>query len=197
MTQGLHLPILKRNKLTHNKKRDEEIREEKCYPVNFEEFEDTEDNVVDVAESRGLRLLGMMEAAGPIDGDVGVSAVEFDGGAKGATGGGLAEGEEAVEDGAVLADVEALEVTREGGIGEGLGGDGGEEVDVVVGVEAADVGGGGREGTVDLHAAVEGVVDDEVVRHADSVRLHWVPLTVVVIADRGLVEVRHSSLLGV
>lgn len=38
--------------------------------------------------------------------------------------------------------------------------DGGEEVDVVVGVEAADVVWAGGEGAIDLHTAVEGVVDD-------------------------------------
>lgn len=52
--------------------------------MNFEKLEDTENNVVDVTESRGFRLLRMMEAAGPIDGDVSVAAVEFDGGADGA-----------------------------------------------------------------------------------------------------------------
>lgn len=167
--------------------------------MNFEKFKNAENNVVNIAKPGGLGLLGVVQAAGPINGDIGVAAVEADGGADGAAGGGAAEVEEAVEDGAILADVEALELAEVGvGIlGEDLRRDGGEEVDVVVGVEAADVGGGGREGTVDLHAAVEGVVDDEVVRHADSVRLHWVPLTVVVIADGGLVEVGHSSLLGV
>ena len=141
----------------------------------------------------------MVQAAGPIDGDVGVFAVEADGGADGAAGGGAAEVEEAVEDGAVLADVEALELTVVGvGIlGEDLRRDGGEEVDVVVGVEAADVGLRRGEGAVDLHAAVEAVVNDEVVGHANAVRLHRMPLPVVVVADARLVEVRYSPLLRV
>lgn len=47
-----------------------------------------------------------------------------------------------------------------GGLSEGLGADGGEEVDVVVGVEAADVVGACGEGAVDLHPTMESVVDD-------------------------------------
>lgn len=111
--------------------------------MNFEKLEDTENNVVDVTESRGFGFLGVVEAAGPIDGDVGVAAVEFDGGADGATSGSLTEVEEAVEDRTVFADVEALELTREGGVGEGLGRDGREKVNVVIGVKTANVVGGG------------------------------------------------------
>lgn len=162
--------------------------------MNLEKLDDTQNNVVDITKPRSFRLLGMVQSAGPIDGDISVSTVELDSGADGAAGGDLAEVEEAVEDGAVLADVEALEVAGEGEVGESVGGDGGEEVDVVAGVEAADVAGGGEEGAVDLHAAVEGVVDDEVVGHADTVGLHWVALAVVVIADGGFVEVGHPTL---
>lgn len=166
-------------------------------PVNFEEFEDTKNNVVDVAESRGLRLLRMMESTGPINSDVSIGAVKFDGGADGAAGGGLAEVKQAVKDGAILADVEALEMAGEGGVSESVRRDRSEKVNVVIGMEAANVGGGGRKGTVDLHAAVERVVYDEVVRHADTVGLHWVALTVVVITDGRFVEVCYSSLLSV
>lgn len=162
--------------------------------MDLEELKNAKHDIVDVAEAGSLGLLGVVEAAGPIEGNIGVGAIELDGGANGAAGGGLAEAEEAVEDGAVLADVEALEVAGEGDLGEGLGGDVGEEVDVVLGVEAADVHGGGREGAVDLHAAVEAVVHDQVVRHSDSVRLHGVPLPVVVVPDRRLVEVAHPPL---
>lgn len=160
--------------------------------MELEELEDAEDDVVDVAEAGGLALLGVVEAAGPVDGDVGVAAVELDGGPDGAAGGGLAELVEALEDGAVFPDVEAADGAGVE-VGEGGGGaDGGEEGDVVVGVEAAEGGGGGGEGAGDLHAAVEGVVDDEAVGHADAVGLHRVALPVVVVADRRLVEVAHA-----
>lgn len=36
----------------------------------LEQLEDGEDDVVDVAETRGLGLLGVVESSGPVDGDV-------------------------------------------------------------------------------------------------------------------------------
>ena len=36
---------------------------------------------------------------------------------------------------------------------------------------------------VDLHLAVEAVVEEEVVRHAYAVRLHRVTLAIVIVAD--------------
>lgn len=126
--------------------------------MELQKLEDGEDDVVDIAEPRCLALLGVVEAAGPVDGDVGVATVELDGGADAAAGGGLAEGEEAVKDGAVLPDVEALDGA--GGEDVGVAGGGGEEGDVVLGVEAADVGFGGGEGAGELEQAVQAVVDD-------------------------------------
>lgn len=38
--------------------------------VGAEELEDAEDDVVDVAEAGGFVLFGVVEAAGPVDGDV-------------------------------------------------------------------------------------------------------------------------------
>ena len=167
------------------------------YPVNFEELENAEHDVVDVAKSRGLGLLRVVEPTGPVERDIGVAAVELYGGADGATGGGLTESEETVEDGTVLADVEALEVAGEGVFGESLGCDGGEEFDVVFGVEASDVYRSSGKWTVDLHPTVERVVDDEVVGHPDPVGLHRVTLTVVVVSYAWLVEVAHAPLLRV
>ena len=165
--------------------------------MNFEELKNAKHDIIDVAKPRSLRLLGMVEPTGPVESDIGIATVELDGGADGPAGGGLTESEQAVKHGTVLADVKPLEMAREGVVGERLGGDGGEEFDVVVGVEAADVGGVGRKGAVDLHAAVEGVVDDQVVGHADPVGFHWVALAVVVVADARLVEVAHAPLLRV
>lgn len=36
----------------------------------LQQLQDSQDDVVDIAESRRLRLLGVVEAAGPVDGDV-------------------------------------------------------------------------------------------------------------------------------
>ena len=39
--------------------------------VGAQELDDAEDDVVDVAEAGGLALLGVVQAAGPVDRDVG------------------------------------------------------------------------------------------------------------------------------
>lgn len=63
------------------------------YLVNLEQLKNAEDDIIDITEAGGLGLLGVVEAAGPVEGDIGVLAVELDGGADGAAGGGLAEAE--------------------------------------------------------------------------------------------------------
>ena len=104
--------------------------------MNLEELEDGENDVIDIAEPGGLALLGMVESARPVDGDV-MPMVELDGTADRAAGVGLTEAVEAVEDGAVFADVEALEgadlvLLR-------LRRDRPQKGDIVVGVETAEV----------------------------------------------------------
>lgn len=74
--------------------------------VVLEQLEDTEHNVVDVAEAGRLRLLGVVEAAAPVDADLRRLLVELDGCSHRAARRQLAELVEAVENGAVLADVD-------------------------------------------------------------------------------------------
>ncbi len=123
--------------------------------MNFEKLENVEHDVVDVARSRGLELLRMVEPTGPVELDLGVVAVKLYSGADGATSGSLTKSEETVEDRTVLADVETLEVVGEGVFGESLACDEGEEFNVVFGVEASDVYRSGGKWTVDLHPTVE------------------------------------------
>jgi hypothetical protein len=52
--------------------------------VILEEFQDCQDNVVDVTESRGLGLFGVVKAASPVDGDVSGLPVQLDGSSDGA-----------------------------------------------------------------------------------------------------------------
>ena len=76
--------------------------------VMLEQLEDGEDEVVDVAESRSLGFLRVMQTAGPVDGDVAETLVQAHGAVDGAARVQLAEIEEAVEDRAVLAEVVLL-----------------------------------------------------------------------------------------
>ena len=45
-----------------------------------------------------------------------------------------------------------------------------------------------------IHHTVQLVAEDQLVRHADSVGFHWVPLTVVEVTDVLVVEIGYSSL---
>lgn len=159
--------------------------------MDLEELEDGEDDVVDIAKSRSFAALRVVEPAGPIDGDVGAAAVEFPGGANRSASVGLAVVEEAVEYGAVIGHVKSAEdVSVEVPIGGGRA----EEGDVVVGVEAEEVSVAGRNGAKDPHPVEEAVSLKEGVGHPDPVRLHRVPLPVVVISYLRLVVVAHPPL---
>ena len=137
----------------------------------------------------------MVEPTGLVENDISVATVELDGGIDEPADKGLTKSKQAVEHGAILTDVKSLEMARDGVVRECLRGGGGEEFNIVFGVKAVDVGGVGREGAVDLHAMVEGVVDNQVVGHANPVGFHWVTLDVVLVIDARLVEVAHALLL--
>lgn len=51
--------------------------EEKECSSSLEQLQDGQDDVVDVAEAGGLRLLGMVETSGPVDGDVRLLLVQL------------------------------------------------------------------------------------------------------------------------
>ena len=73
-------------------------------------LEDAEDDVVDVAEAACLALLSVMEAARPVDSNVGAAVRELARGRERRPGILLAEVVEAGKDGAVVAKVELLEL---------------------------------------------------------------------------------------
>lgn len=165
--------------------------------MNFKQLENAKDNIIDITKPRSFTLLSMVEATSPIHGNIGITSVQLNSSTNGAASRGLAETKKPIKHGTVLPDIEAFQVPRKGGVARRLGGHGGEELDVLVGVEPADVRGPRGEWTVDFHPTVETVVDDEIVGHADSVGLHWMTLSVVIIADCWFVEVTHSPLLSI
>ena len=99
----------------------------------LEEFKNGKDNVVDIAESRCLALLGVMEASGPVDGNLGRLFVQLHRRGNRTSGRELAELVETVENGTILADVEPLHLLVV--LPHVVRSDGPEEPDVVVAVE--------------------------------------------------------------
>ena len=149
--------------------------------VVLEELQDGQDDVIDIAETRGLAFLGVVEAARPVDGDVCRLLVELDGRGDRPAGRQLAELVEAVEDGTVLADVEPLHLLVV--LPHVVRPDGPEEPDVVVRVKLGHLLLGRLVRTVDLHLSVQPVVQQQVVRHPYPVGLHGVALAIVVVPD--------------
>lgn len=172
-------------------------KHETTYPVILQKLKNAQNDVVNVAEARSLALLRMMQTPRPIDSYVSVLSIKLHGGADGSTGRCLTELKKPVEDRTILADVEALEMARVTVVVERFGTDRSQKIHVVRRVKAADVDRIGRKRATDFHAAVEGIVDDEVVGHTDTVGLHGVALSVVVVSDCRLIEIRHAPLLGI
>jgi hypothetical protein len=82
--------------------------------VVLEQLQHRQDDVVHVAEAGGLRLLAVVEAARPVDRDVGRAVVEPRGAADRAARVELTVAPQTGEGGAVLKHVEAREVGGEG-----------------------------------------------------------------------------------
>ena len=99
----------------------------------------------------------------------------------------LAEFKEAIKDGTILAHIEPLELTRI--IRHVVGSDNLEEVDVIIRMESCHGGGAEKARAEDIHFFIQAVVDYEIVRHAYTMGLHGVALTVVVITHLGVVKV--------
>ena len=106
----------------------------------------------------------------------------------------LAELPKTVKDGTVLADIklglllgEVVHVCRRHSR---------QKVDVLVRVEASHLQSRGWRRSKDLEVLEEAVVGDEVVGHADAMRLHGVRVAVVVVANVAVVVVSHALLAG-
>jgi len=78
--------------------------------VHFEELKNRQDNVVDIAEPTGLAFFRVVETACPVDGNIRLLHIELHSAADGASRGQLTKVEKAVEDWAILAHVEALQL---------------------------------------------------------------------------------------
>ena len=163
-------------------------------PVVFCELQDGKHNVVHVTEPRGLAPLGVVKAARPVDHDVVLLLVQLDGAADRPARVALAELVQAIEHGAILADVVPLQLAQM--LVLVVGRDEAQELDVLVRVEARELVVRRGRGPVHLHLLIQAVVQEQVVRHADAVRLHRVPLPVVVVPDLCVVEVGDLETIG-
>jgi hypothetical protein len=136
----------------------------------------------------------MMQPAGPVYRYI-EPVVQLNSPSNGGASVGLTEAVQAVKDGAILADIKALQGADL--VLLGFGRDGPEEGDVVVGVEATEVAVARRIRAKHVHLVEETIAAQQRMGHADPVRFHWMSLAVVVVPYLWVVEIANFALPSV
>uniref|UniRef100_A0A8D3BG67 Uncharacterized protein n=1 Tax=Scophthalmus maximus TaxID=52904 RepID=A0A8D3BG67_SCOMX len=126
----------------------------------LEQLEDGQDDVVNVAEARGLGLLGVVQSARPVDGDVRLLLVELH----------CSKLAELKQRKRPLTSLHLFAV-----LGHVVRSDGPQELDVVVAVVFGHLFAAG------FVWPLEPIVEKQVVRHADPVGFHGMALAIVVV----------------
>jgi hypothetical protein len=142
----------------------------------------------------------VMQATGPIDGDVGCLLVQLDSRRNGTSSRQLAEFVEAVKDGTVLSDIETLHLFVV--LAHVVWSNGPEETDVVIRMELGHFLLSCFVWSINLHLSVESIVEEKVVGHTNTVRLHGVTLPIVVVAyvtykKKWIVAMFHNLIIKV
>mmetsp|Transcript_7849 Transcript_7849/g.19970 ORF Transcript_7849/g.19970 Transcript_7849/m.19970 type:complete len:228 (+) Transcript_7849:888-1571(+) len=145
--------------------------------VVLEQLQDGQHQVVEVAEPAGLCPLGVVQPAGPVDGRVHQAVVQLHAAVNGGASVFAAEVEDALKDGAVLLQVEALQQVEV--VIDVVRGDFAQEVDVVLRMELGDLHRVRSARPKDIQLVVQAVAEYQVVCHAHAVRLHGVVRPVV------------------
>lgn len=165
--------------------------------MNLKKLKNPQDNIIHITKTRRLALLGMMQPARPINRNIGILSIHLDSSPNTPTSTRLTKLKNPIKNRAIFTNVKPLQAPVISMVDNHVGSNRRQEIDIVVGMETSDVGGGGWEWSDDFHFAMEGVVDDEIVGHADSVGFHWVALAVIVVADCGFVKVCDSAFFAV
>lgn len=155
----------------------------------LEQLQDSNDNVVDVTEAGRLELLGVVQAAGPVDGDVTAVLVQLHGAVQRRARVHGTKVVQALEHRTILAHVEVVQVLAVRG--QGLRRDPLQKLDVLVVVEPAHVMRTRPVRPVDLHLVVQPIVEHQAVNDRQPVGLHRVRRPVMEVAHVRVVEVKH------
>mmetsp|Transcript_19563 Transcript_19563/g.49742 ORF Transcript_19563/g.49742 Transcript_19563/m.49742 type:complete len:489 (-) Transcript_19563:155-1621(-) len=142
--------------------------------VVAQQLQDGQHQVVHVAEARRLPLLGVVQPARPVDGDVGQPVVELLRALQRRARVQLAEVEHAVKHGAVLVEVVARQLLAQRG--RVVGRHARQELHVVCRVELSQLRWVGLARPKDLHIVVQTITKHKMMCHGQSVRLHGVIL---------------------
>ena len=162
---------------------------EKTNLMLLKKFQDSKDNVIDIAKARSFTLFSMMEAASPVDSNVTKTMVQLNSTTNRTTSVSLTKGVEAVKDRAIFTNIIALELPEL--VLLGFRGNVVEERNIIIGIEAAKIPILSRKRLKDLHVLKQTVMGKKSMGHPNSVGFHGVTLPVVVIADLGFIKVAN------
>lgn len=155
----------------------------------LEQLQDGDDNVVDVTEAGRLELLGVVQAAGPVNGNVTAVLVQLHGAIQRRTRVHGTKVVQALEHRTILTHVEVVQVLAVRG--QRLRRDPLQKLDVLVVVEPAHVVRTRSVRPVDLHLVVQPIVEYQAVNDRQPMRLHRVRRSVMEVAHVRVVEVKH------
>lgn len=156
----------------------------------FQQFQNGNNNIVYVTETGRLELLGMMQAAGPVNGDVATVLVQFH---RAVQRGARVHGTkivQAFEHRAILAHVKVIQVLAVRG--QVLRRDPLQELNVLVVMEPAHVMSAGAVRPIDFHLVVKPVVQHQTVYDRQTVRFHRMRRPVMEVAHVRVIEVEHA-----
>ena len=147
----------------------------------FQQFQDGQDNVVDVTETWSFGFFGVMESSSPIDGNVCSLFVQLYSRSYWTSGRQLTKFVEAVEDGAIFTDVEPLHLFVV--LAHVVWTNGTKKSDIVIRMKFGHFFLGCFVRSVDLHFPIKAIVQQKVVGHAYPVRFHGMALSIIIVSN--------------
>uniref|UniRef100_A0A2K6USE3 Uncharacterized protein n=1 Tax=Saimiri boliviensis boliviensis TaxID=39432 RepID=A0A2K6USE3_SAIBB len=129
----------------------------------------------------------MVQAPSPIHSDVRLLLIKFHSTCHRTTSRQLTELKQAIEYWTVLTNIESLHLLAV--LGHVIWTEGAQEFNVVIAVVLGHLLSIGFVRAIDFHFSVETIVEQQIMSHADSVRLHWVALSIIVISNIPVVVV--------
>ena len=152
------------------------------YPlVILEQLQDGQYYVIDITEARCFRLLGVVEATSPVDGNIRRLLVQLHRRGNAAPARELAELVKPVKDGTILPHIESLHLLVI--FAHVIWANGPQEANVVIGVKLGHFLLGGLVWPVDFHLPIQSIVEQKIVGHANAVRFHRMSLAIIIVAD--------------
>uniref|UniRef100_A0A8C6HZ18 Predicted gene, 21834 n=1 Tax=Mus spicilegus TaxID=10103 RepID=A0A8C6HZ18_MUSSI len=134
----------------------------------------------------------MVQAPSPVHSNVCLLLIEFHSTCDRATRGQLTEPKKAIKYWTVLTNVESLHLLAV--FRQIIRANRTQEFKVLITVVLAHLLSFGFVKTIDFHFVVETTVEQQIVNHMDSVRLHWVPLSIIIVSNVPLVVVTDFPL---